>query len=127
MHVCLLIDGLTLCALIHGLCVSVAASRKLLCLGSLIYLLAVTLHYYFLFAPWFGLFHRNSSMAAIGIAELLDFFGGFWTFFGVMVFVKGVAYIGLAFMFYDLYRWFSKTGTNSPQIQPVPNSIRERS
>jgi len=106
MHVCLLIDLLTLLYLLNGL--RIPGLRRLLCLACLIYLLAISLHYYFVFAPWFGFFQHQRSIAALGLTYLLNFFGGFWTFFGVMVFAKGVSYIALAFTVYNFYRWLSK-------------------
>ncbi len=114
MHICLLIDLLTLVLLIGGLRSSQTRSRRLLCLGCLIYLLAIALHYYLVFAPWFGFFERHRSLAALGFTALLDFFGGFWSFFGVMVFARGVSYIALAFMINGFYRWI--TQTTSPHI-----------
>jgi len=108
MHVCLLIDLLTAVALARGLAGAAPVSRKLLCLAGLLYLLAVSLHYALVFAPWFGLFQHHRALAAIYLTALLDFFGGFWAFFGVMVFVKGVSYIGLAFMIHNFYIWLTK-------------------
>jgi len=107
-HVCLLIDLLTLCALVHGLFRSARLSRKMLCLVCLIYLVAVGLRYYFVFAPWFGFFQAHRSLAAIGFTALLNFFGGFWTFFGVMVFARGVSNIALAFVIYSGFCWLTK-------------------
>jgi len=119
MHVCLLIDLLTLCALIHGLRYSAAPSRRILCLACLIYLLAVSLHYYFVFAPWFGLFQAHRSMAAIWLSALLNFFGGFWAFFGVMVFARGVSHIALAFTAYNAYCWLAKPRLSRQQMQSL--------
>jgi hypothetical protein len=108
MHVCLLIDLLTLLYLANGLRGAASPARKLLCLACLIYLLAVGLHYYLVFAPWFGFFQYHRSLAALGFTYVLNFFGGFWTFFGVMVFAKGVSYIALAFVIYNFYCWLAK-------------------
>jgi hypothetical protein len=121
MHVCLLIDLLTLFALIYGLRYSAAPSRRMLCLGSLLYLLAVSLHFYFLFAPWFGFFQQHRSMVAIGITALLNFFGGFWTFFGVMVFARGVSWIALAFALYHGFCWLAKPRPSGQHIQSLLN------
>jgi hypothetical protein len=107
MHVCLLIDLLTVFALARGMVQAAPASRKLLCLACLLYLLAVSLHYALVFAPWFGLFQHHRALAAIYFTALLDFFGGFWAFFGVMVFVKGISYVALAFMIYNFYHWLT--------------------
>jgi predicted membrane-bound spermidine synthase len=116
MHVCLLIDLLTLGFLIHGIRTENSPSRRLLCLACLLYLLTVGLHYYFVFAPWFGLFRPHPSIYLIA---MLNFFGGFWTFFGVMVLVKGVSYIALAFMVYNLACLLNRPKTE-PQRLPLP-------
>jgi len=122
-HVSLLIDLLTLCALIHGLVYSATLGRRLLCLASIVYLLTISLHYYLLFAPWFGFFGHHRSMAAMGFTELLDFFGGFWTFFGVMVLDKGVSNIALAFILYNAFCWLtgSRAKPRQTRLNAPPN------
>lgn len=119
MHVCLLLDLATVIFLIQGLRNPAAPARRMLCLACLVHLLAVGLHYYFVFAPWFGFFNGHRSMAAIGVTALLDFFGGFWTFFGIMVFVKGVSWVALAFMAYNAVRWLTKPRASGQQMQAL--------
>lgn len=117
MHICLVIDILTTLALFHGLRYSDTRSRKQLCLASLIYLAFISIHYYILFARYFGYFQPHPSLATMVRAEFLKFFGGFWTFFGVMVLAKGVSWIALAFTIYNFSRWLTKPKLNAIEPQ----------
>jgi hypothetical protein len=107
MHISLVIDVLTAVFLIHGLRYSETRFRKQLCLASLIYLAFISVRTYFLLANYFGIFERHPSLATRGLDVLLNFFGGFWMLFGVMVLAKGVAWIGLAFAIYAVARWYN--------------------
>jgi len=107
MHISLVIDVLTTVFLIHGLRYSETRFRKQLCLASLIYLAFISVRTYFLLANYFGVFERHPSLATRGLDVLLNFFGGFWMLFGVMVLAKGVAWIALAFAIYAVAQWYN--------------------
>ncbi len=116
MHVCLVIDLLTVVFLIHGLFYSETRFRKQLCLAALIYLGFISVRTYIIYASYFGFFERYPSITTRSLDYLLSFFGGFWMLFGVMVLAKGVSWIALAFMIYTTARWY---GDSRKSIAPI--------
>ena len=119
MHVCLIIDVLTAIGLLHGLLYSDTRFRKVLCFASFLYLAYISIHYYFMFARYFGIFQPHPSLATMARADILDFFGGFWTFFGLMVLAKAVTWIALTFAIYTVVQWFAKPKGNGAEPQQI--------
>jgi hypothetical protein len=107
MHISLVIDVLAAVFLMHGLRYSETRFRQQLCLASLIYLAFITVRTYIHLAAYFGIFDRHPSLATRGLDVLLNFFGGFWMLFGVLVLARGVAWIALAFAIYAVARWYN--------------------